>query len=134
MRMPYGLVLNKVSKYLFVLFILTLGACKGYDEVNFQTDKCKQPPSATILARQIPNTLRFEFSLDNVVNTLEQAPIYVTWQIDYPAITGDIRDKSFNAARLSYQFDRPVDQVKIKATLYNRCLMEKSIETTINVK
>ena len=132
--MKYGLVSNKVKSCLFTLIILTLGACKGYDEVNFQTDKCKQPPSATILAKQIPNTLRFEFSLENVVNTPEQAPIYVIWQIDYPPISGDVREKSFNAARLSYQFDKPVDQVKIKATMYNRCLMEKSIDVTINVK
>lgn len=132
--MQYGLVSNKVNRCLLVLVIATLNACKSYDEINFQTDKCKQAPSANILAKQIPNTLRFEFSLENVINTPEQAPIQVIWQIDYPAITGDVREKNFTAARISYQFDKPVDQVKVKATLYNRCLMEKIIETTVNVK
>lgn len=132
--MKYGLVSNKVNWFLFVLIVVSLCACKSYDEVNFQTDKCKQAPSANILAKQIPNTLRFEFSLQNVVNTPEQTPIQVIWQIDYPAITGDVREKNFTAARISYQFDKPVDQVKVKATLYNRCLMEKIIETTVNVK
>ena len=132
--MLYGLVSSKVNGYLLALVIVAFSACKSYDEINFQTDKCKQAPFANILAKQIPNTLRVEFSLENVVNTPEQAPIQVIWQIEYPPITGDVREKIFTAARISYQFDKPVEQVKIKATLYNRCLMEKNIETTINVK
>ena len=118
--MKYGLVSNKVNWCLFIFLVIILCACKGYDELDFQTDKCKQAPSANILAKQIPNTLRFEFSLENVVNTPEQAPIQVIWQIDYPAITGDVREKNFTTARISYQFDKPVEQVKVKATLYNR--------------
>lgn len=111
----------KLCKSITCVFLLV--GCQTYSKVDFQAERCQQPPSGNIKATDKGN-LRWDFEISEASSTIETEPIRVVWLIE---------GKSFAAQRVSYQFDRRGEQ-KISVVFTNRCLMQTTKETAISVK
>ena len=99
-----------------------MDGCKSYDEVDFQVEKCKEPPSGNVKVTNMKN-LRWVFTLEGLNTSTETEPIRVVWIID---------GISFAARQVSYQFNRAGEQ-KVSVVMTNRCFMQTMKETTVKI-
>lgn len=123
--MKWYLSVGKLMGIYKLLIFCGLGGlmgCETFQKVDFQEERCKQAPEGTVAATK-GQSLRWEFSLTGISNTVETEAIRVVWTIE---------GKAFAAQRVSYQFDKRGEQ-KITVVLTNRCLMQTIKETTITV-
>lgn len=110
------------SLIIILLSILLILGCTKYEKIDFQVERCKQPPTNQVIATKGAN-LRWEFSLSNSSNDINTEPVSVAWVID---------ERTFVAQQVSYQFDKR-GSFKIRAVLTNRCFMQTERETSIIV-
>lgn len=107
-----------------VCLIILLGlGCKGYEVVDFQTERCRQAPAGEIRATDRGN-LRWNFELANLNREMGVEPVRVVWTID---------GADYVAQRVFYQFDRRGER-KVTVVMTNPCFMQTVKETTILVK
>ena len=99
-----------------------LFSCESYPVVDFQAERCKQPPMGSIKATDQGNK-RWELSLEGVSSTIETEPFRILWTIE---------GQSFAAQRVSYQFEKRGEQ-KITLVMTNRCFMQTTKEVMVNV-
>lgn len=117
-RFGSGASVLAVFGLLFILF-----GCESFKEVDFQAERCKQPPSGNIKSTE-KGRMRWDFEMEGADTNVERESFRTVWTI------GGV---SYAARRISYQFEGTGDQ-KISVILTNRCFMQTVKETTISVK